>query len=217
MIRFSKSIKFLAIALTLVLFTQCTEDDLNSPIITLLGANPEFVELGGTFTEAGATAEDTEDGAIATINFDNSALNTNTVGSYDILYSATDKAGNTGSAVRTVNVFATGADFAGIYDVTEDCSDGMTYTYSVTITAGADPNKIIISNFGYYGGAVIVELNLSGDTNSSITLDDTAGGADFLGNGVLITGTTTSMEFSLVYSADDGVNTLTCDGTFTKQ
>ena len=56
MIRFSKSIKFLAIALTLVLFTQCTEDDLNSPIITLLGANPEFVELGGTFTEAGATA-----------------------------------------------------------------------------------------------------------------------------------------------------------------
>lgn len=215
--RISRKIPFLALGLSVVLFTQCTEDDLSSPVITLLGDNPDFVELGGTYTEPGATATDLEDGDIATINVDDSALDENTVGSYDILYSATDGAGNTGSEVRTVNVFAQAADYAGIYDVTEDCSDGNTYTYSVTITEGANPNKILISNFGDYGSAIIVTVDLSGDTNSDLGVNDTAGGAEFAGTGDLTAGTTTSMEFTLVYSADDGVNVLTCDAVFTKQ
>jgi hypothetical protein len=213
----SKSIKFLALSLAVLLFTQCTEDDLNSPIITLLGDNPEYVELGGTYTEGGAEATDTEDGAIATINVDDSALNTDEVGSYDILYSATDAAGNTGSEVRTVHVFAQGSDFAGVYEVVEDCSDGMTYTYDVTITAGADPNTVIVSNFGNYGLAVLVDLNLSGDTNSNVSVDDAIGGATFEGTGILTTGTTTAMVFTLNYSADDGSAVLDCDAVFTKQ
>ncbi len=216
MIQFSKNIKFLALAFAAVLFTQCTEDDLNSPVITLLGDNPAYVDLGGTFTETGAEATDLEDGVIAVIDVDDSALDADVVGSYDILYSATDGAGNVGTEVRTVHVFAEPADYAGIYEVVEDCSDGMTYTYNVTVTAGAG-NTIIISNFGDYGGAVIVNIDLSGDTKSTLSLDDTAGGATFVGNGQLTTGTTTAMEFTLDYSADDGVNVLTCDGVFTKQ
>ena len=217
MTQFSKSIKFLALSLAVLLFTQCTEDDLNSPIITLNGDSPEFVELGGTYVDSGAAARDTEDGDIFIINYDESALDTDVVGSYDILFSATDEAGNTGSEVRIVHVFAQGSDFAGVYEVVEDCSDGNTYTYDVTITAGASPNTAIISNFGNYGFAVLVDLNLTGDTNSNVSVDESIGGADFLGLGFLTTGTTTSMVFTLDYSADDGVSVLTCDAVFTKQ
>jgi hypothetical protein len=216
MIRFSKSMRFLALALATLLFARCTEDDLNSPIITLEGDNPTFVQLGGTYTEEGATAEDEEDGVIATINVEGDVITT-VVGSYELLYSATDEAGNVGSAVRTVNVFAQGSDFAGIYDVVEECSDGNTYEYTVTITAGANPNTIIISNFGNYGASVVVNATLSGDTNSDLSVDASAGGATFDGTGLLTTGTTTAMEFSLNYSADDTVNVLTCDAVFTKQ
>jgi hypothetical protein len=87
----------------------------------------------------------------------------------------------------------------------------------VTITAGANPNTFLISNFGNYGGTVVVNATLSGDTNSDVAVDASAGGATFTGTGLLTTGTTTAMEFSLNYSADDGVNVLTCDAVFTKQ
>jgi len=217
MTQFSKSIKFLALSLAVLLFTQCTEDDLNSPIITLRGGNPVDVELGATYVDSGAVATDTEDGDIFIINYDESALDTDVVGSYDILFSATDAAGNTGSEVRIVHVVAQGSDFAGVYEVVEDCSDGNTYTYDVTITAGASFNTAIISNFGNYGFAVLVDLNLTGDTNSNVSVDESIGGADFLGLGFLTTGTTTSMVFTLDYSADDGVSVLTCDAVFTKQ
>ncbi len=215
--RFSKNIQYFALAFTVVLFTQCTEDDLNSPIITLLGANPEFVALGTSYTEAGAEANDEEDGVISVIDVDDSALNTSTVGSYDILYSATDDAGNVGSAVRTVHVFAQASNYAGVYAVEEDCSDGNTYNYNVTITAGASPNTLLVSNFGNYGGAVIVNIGLSDDTNSTLSVNDMAGGATFIGVGILTTGTTTSMIFTLDYDSTSGADTLNCVGTFTKQ
>ena len=80
-----------------------TPPDTVFPIITILGDNPATVELGSTYTDAGATSDGGE-----TVS-SSGTVDTNTIGSYTITYSATDAAGNTSTATRTVNVVDTTA------------------------------------------------------------------------------------------------------------
>ena len=75
--------------------------DTTPPVITVEGDNPATVELGATYTDAGATADGGE--TVTT----SGTVDTSTVGTYTITYSATDAAGNTGTATRTVNVVDT--------------------------------------------------------------------------------------------------------------
>jgi len=78
--------------------------DKTTPVITITGANPASVTVGGTYVDAGATAKDAVDGVVAVTAV--STVDTKVVGSYTVTYSATDKAGNKATAVRTVNVVA---------------------------------------------------------------------------------------------------------------
>ena len=73
------------------------------PIITIAGDNPATVELGSTYTDAGATADG---GETVTVS---GTVNTSIVGSYTITYTATDVDGNTTTATRIVNVVDTTA------------------------------------------------------------------------------------------------------------
>ncbi|VVB54874.1 Uncharacterised protein [uncultured archaeon] len=78
--------------------------DTTAPVITITGANPASVTVGGTYVDAGATAKDAVDGVVAVTAV--STVDTSVVGSYTVTYSATDAAGNKATAVRTVNVVA---------------------------------------------------------------------------------------------------------------
>ncbi|WP_298543369.1 immunoglobulin-like domain-containing protein [uncultured Aquimarina sp.] len=74
--------------------------DTTAPVISLIGANPQEIELGAGYTEWGAT---TDDGSMVVI--DDSSVDTNTVGSYSVRYNATDASGNNAiEVIRTVNV-----------------------------------------------------------------------------------------------------------------
>ena len=77
--------------------------DTTAPVITITGDNPATVELGATYTDAGATADGGE-----TVT-STGTVDTSTVGAYTITYSATDAANNTGTTTRTVNVVDTTA------------------------------------------------------------------------------------------------------------
>ena len=99
-------IEALLVTLGVVMLDNVTEDsttppDTVFPVITILGDNPASVELGSTYTDAGATSDGGE-----TVSSSGS-VDTNTVGTYTITYSASDAAGNTSTATRTVNVVDT--------------------------------------------------------------------------------------------------------------
>ncbi|HEX8282295.1 MAG TPA: PxKF domain-containing protein [Pyrinomonadaceae bacterium] len=79
-----------------------TVNDDDAPVVTVSGANPATVLQGSAFVDPGATATDTCDGALAVSV--SGTVNTAVVGTYTLTYSATDSAGNTGTATRTVNV-----------------------------------------------------------------------------------------------------------------
>jgi poly(hydroxyalkanoate) depolymerase family esterase len=74
-----------------------------SPRIALNGDNPMQINLGQTFVDPGATATDPEDGNLP-VSADCGSVDSSRVGRYACIYSATDSAGNTASASRTVVV-----------------------------------------------------------------------------------------------------------------
>jgi hypothetical protein len=81
--------------------------DVVPPVITVNGSNPATVELGSSYSDAGATAMDANHGTTSVST--SGTVDTGTVGSYTITYTATDKDGNSATASRTVNVVDTTA------------------------------------------------------------------------------------------------------------
>ncbi len=76
--------------------------DTTLPVITLNGASTMEVAEGDTYSDAGATATDDRDGTVEVIT--TGSVDTSTVGTYIITYTATDNAGNTVTRSRTVVV-----------------------------------------------------------------------------------------------------------------
>src|SRR5574338_1231189 len=87
--------------------------DSSIPVITLNGDNPQTVELGASYVEAGAVVTDNQVAPITPV-IDSSAVNTSAVGSYEVTYDATDDEGNNAvQVIRTVNVVDTSIVLSG--------------------------------------------------------------------------------------------------------
>jgi hypothetical protein len=85
-----------------------TVQDLTSPVITLLGINLVTIECPGTYEELGAIAEDLCGGDLTSeITIDASEVNTQVTGSYQVVYTLADAAGNTTIKTRDVEVVDT--------------------------------------------------------------------------------------------------------------
>ena len=95
--------------------------DTTNPVVTVTGDNPATVELGDTYTDAGAT---TTEGTVSS----SGTVDTSTVGTYTITYSATDDSGNVGTATRTVNVVDTTAPVVTVTGGTDTVELGATWT-----------------------------------------------------------------------------------------
>ena len=74
-----------------------------SPVITMLGENPQHIDVGTTYSDSGVTVNDTEDGII-TASVDTSSLNMSVIGTQYVYYVATDSSHNVTEANRTVIV-----------------------------------------------------------------------------------------------------------------
>ncbi|CAM1340466.1 reprolysin-like metallopeptidase [Tenacibaculum amylolyticum] len=81
------------------------EPDTEAPVLTLLGESEVTIILGDTYTDTGATAIDNVDGDISENITIAGTVDTNTIGSYALVYNVTDKAGNIAKSItRTVHV-----------------------------------------------------------------------------------------------------------------
>ena len=79
-----------------------TSVDVQAPQITIEGANPFNLGLGQSYIDKGASAIDNIDKNISVSSTSN--ININTLGTYSVLYTARDEAGNESNATRVVNV-----------------------------------------------------------------------------------------------------------------
>ncbi len=130
--------------------------DTTAPVITVNAPNPMTVECHTSFTDPGATATDSCQGTVAVTSTNN--VNVNVPGSYTVNYSATDSAGNTATATRTVNVVDTIAPtltLNGANPMTVECHTSFTdpgatasdscagdLTGSIVVTGSVNPNVV---------------------------------------------------------------------------
>lgn len=85
------------------------------PNILILGTNPVTLEIGSTYSDAGATASDNIDGDITNKIITTGSVSPNIVGTYKITYSVTDSSDNTTTVERIVNVI----DYIPIFNETQ--------------------------------------------------------------------------------------------------
>ena len=76
--------------------------DITPPVITLNGGNAISWVLGESYIGLGATAFDERDGIVDVVI--NEAVDINTLGDYNIVYTASDNSGNTSSVIRAVSI-----------------------------------------------------------------------------------------------------------------
>ncbi|WP_460189752.1 immunoglobulin-like domain-containing protein, partial [Urechidicola sp. KH5] len=132
---------------------QISVVDTTKPTINLSGANPQNVELCGSYTELGATVNDNCT-VSSSISIDASAVDMNTLGTYTVTYDVTDDNGNVANQVtRTVNVVDTTAPIITITGanpmIIEACSGSYT-------ELGATANDLC---FGDYTGSIVTDAS----------------------------------------------------------
>jgi len=117
-----------------VALTALQLGDMTPPVITMLGFSPVTVEVGSTYTDAGATALDNVDGNITGSIITVNTVDIATIGIYTVNYDVSDAAGNSAIQVtRIVNVVDTTPPVITLVGVTPvNVEVGSTY-----IDAGA--------------------------------------------------------------------------------
>lgn len=189
-----------------------------SPEITLNGDATVNVAVGGTYTEEGATAQNA-DGSSVTVDVDNSAVNTNAVGSYEVTYTATNENG-TAVATRTVVVEINQSSFLTDWDCVSDCgATQFPVDGARTMIAGSSSGQFIIdAAFTLVGGQITCSFSGTTITVPQQTIAITGGDVTLSGTGTI---NNSGTEFTIDFDYDNTVPFIggqgACTATYTKQ
>jgi hypothetical protein len=144
------------------------QNDTTLPVITLLGENPVTVEVGDTYTDAGAIATDTYDGDITSSIVTISNVDTAVLGTYEVFYNVSDASGNAAVEVtRTVNVdeCETSQDNCQINDIPTGNIYQISITESNCSTFGVGSNITVYMNSDIYSFGQAKEVALFNNDN----------------------------------------------------
>jgi hypothetical protein len=187
-----------------------------APTITVNGNNPENINVGDAYTDAGATATN-KDGSTVTVNT-SSQVDTTTKGTYTVTYTATNENG-TATATRTVNVNIGQDNWLVTWAVSSDCGNAFPLTPDPTITAGSTANELIIDNmFNLIGGTANATVNGNNISIPTQLIDVTLGQLTFSGVGSI---NNQANLITITYTYDNTIPIIggsgTCVATYTKQ
>jgi len=98
------------------------------PVITLLGENPLYLNVGDDYVEPGAIALDDKDGDIShKIVIGGDVVDTSNPGTYIVTYNVVDRAGNAANEVtRIVNVGVSADKFLGLWFNVDENTNAIT-------------------------------------------------------------------------------------------
>ncbi len=193
--------------------------DTTKPVITISGDNPATVECHTSYTDAGATANDSCAGPVAVTP--SGSVNVNTPGSYSITYTANDGNGNTQTATRTVNVVDTTKPvitISGDNPATVEChttfaDPGATATDTCAGTFAATPSGTVNT---YTPGTYTVTYNATDPSGNAATpVTRTVYIKDTLAPTITLNGSNPMTVYCHASFTDPGATaTDACAGTF---
>jgi hypothetical protein len=190
---------------------------LYAPIITMNGNPTANVNVGATYTDAGATAAN-KDGSAVTVTT-TSTVNTANKGTYTVTYTATNANGTT-TAQRTVNVIIGQDNWLVTWSLSSDCgATAFPLAAAPAITAGGNTTSLNIDNmFNLIGGTATATISGSSVNIPQQTVDATIGQITFSGTGTMndqgnIVVITYTYENTAPFIGGSG----TCTATYVKQ
>ncbi|MEM7297611.1 MAG: DUF5011 domain-containing protein, partial [Bacteroidota bacterium] len=199
--------------------------DTEAPVITLTGEADIEVELNGTFTDPGVTANDNVDGDItSSVTVGGDAVDTQTAGTYVITYDVSDAANNAATQVtRTVRVRYPGGlvmngDFQGTStepwfvnfgDNTVPTETASTNTFFIVNIETANANEPFTVNLSQevaieQGKTYKLSFNSSSDTDRSFIAGIGLNGGSFASSAETVNVTTTENRYELTLTASFG-------------
>lgn len=120
-----------------------------APVIARLGDSIVTVELGGSYTDAGATAADQCDGDLTTSIVTNNPVNTSVVGTYTVTYDVTDAQGNAATQVtRTVYVVDTARPYVLSVAVQTGWTVDVTFSKDNMSSSALTASNYVVSGSG---------------------------------------------------------------------
>jgi hypothetical protein len=149
--------------------------DVALPVMALNGQNPVNIVVNGTYVDAGATAYDICAGDSLTVS-SNNPVDTTTIGTYTVTYTATTANNNTGTITRTVNVteipnLALNLDFG----TTDAGNPAAPAGYTLLAVGGSSTTAVNTHTFADVAGSIysLTVSNFSqynlGNTNEPLT------------------------------------------------
>lgn len=147
--------------------------DQTPPVITLTGSATLTIAHGSTFTDPGATATDAVDGTVTVTK--SGTVNSNAVGSYSIVYSARDNAGNTATKTRTVIVSDQTAPVITITGANPTTvAQGSTFTDPGATATDAVDGAVVITKTGMVNTSVIGTYSITYSAKDKVNNTTTA-------------------------------------------
>ena len=148
--------------------------DTTAPVITLTGSSTINLYVGATFTDPGATATDDVDGNITSSITSSGTVDTSLAGTYTIVYSVLDTAGNSASVTRTVIIDTIAPVISLTGSSTINLYTGATFT-DPGATATDDVDGNITSSITAAG---LVDTSLAGTYTIVYSVSDSDGNSD---------------------------------------
>ncbi len=155
-------------------------EDTTAPVITITGSQTITIERYAEYVDQGATTDD----AAETTLTSSSTVNTDVVGTYSVVYSATDGHNNTSTATRTVIVedttapviTITGSQTITIERYAEYVDQGATTddAAETTLTSSSTVNTDVVGTYSVVYSATDGHNNTSTATRTVIVEDTTA-------------------------------------------
>lgn len=169
--------------------------DQDPPIMTLLGDQQVWVELGTSYADSGATAFDCQDGDLTGAIIVNNNVDINVEGQYTVTYTVTDAAGNQNQIVRDVTVAGPpvanftwtllGNERAAFQDASSGFPTSWTWNFdNVSGSTAQNPPPVQFSTSNGFDGSgdYLVRLSVTNpigsDSKDTIVLVPTVGIAD---------------------------------------
>ena len=144
------------------------------PVITLLGNNPQIIEVNSVYVELGATASDNLEGNLTdSIIIDSSSVDMSTPGDYYVTYDVSDSSGNSANqSVRTVTVQDTSGGLNTIHvgDLNWQASDKKNWTSKVFISIhnqDEQPVSNVLVQATFSENQVLTSVNCITDTSGT--------------------------------------------------
>ncbi len=200
----SKYLVFSLLASALLIFTQCERLDETSPVLKLVGEDTVRIQLGGSYLEEGAIAVDDTDGDISeSVFIDNSDVNEDLVGTYEVLYQVADSEANTASDERLVQVFAGADDYAGSYDATRlSLPDSTLIDNYIVILAPSVDGDIIANNL--MNDNVVYVIDPIGDLGNQLFINQ----GSINGTGELLSNAGVLDQFELLFDLQNSIDSV---------